>query len=284
MIRLDRPPRMNRNGFTLLEMAIVVVVLGILVGMGASMIGPLTLRMKSTETKETISAAADGVIGYGAVNNRIPTLAQFTGVVRTPNDSWGKPVQYVFDNNLTTSVCDRTMTNITLRICSDGTCTTFTTVNDVAFAVLSGGGNYNNQTAGNQAVGAALTVRTYAAGLTVDGYAADMNRAEGYDDIVKWVTLPELQTKLSCGRCSAYEIWNNLGTARFFRVNGNGCNSITNGTFISSVGPGGGVNGFTDAACTMPVAPVPSVTFAQAATTDTNRNCAVNYGNAVSDR
>jgi prepilin-type N-terminal cleavage/methylation domain-containing protein len=276
---------MDCAGFTLIEMAIVLVVLGILVSFGAGMIGPLTLRMKTAETRENINATSDAVVGYAAINNRLPTLAQFTGVARSPSDAWGKPVQYVFDNNLTnlSAVCNSTLARITVRICTNVACSAFTDVNNVAFMVVSGGGNYNNQTAWQQAVGAATMIRTYAPGLIVDGYAGDMNRAEEYDDIVKWVTLPELQTKLSCGRCSAYEIWNNLGAARYFRVNGNGCETAANNTFVSSIGPGGGINGFTDAACSLPVTPV-SVTFTQAATTDANRNCAVNYANPATDR
>ncbi|MCX5810979.1 MAG: prepilin-type N-terminal cleavage/methylation domain-containing protein [Proteobacteria bacterium] len=267
------------KGFTLIELAIVMVIMGILVSIGAGMIGPLTIRMKTTETKENVNAALEGIIGYAATNNRLPTLAQFPNIVRTQKDAWNNTIQYIFDNNLATSICDRTTTNITLRVCNDAACTTSNTVNNVAYIILSGGSNFNNQTAANQAVAAATMINTYLTGIAVDNYAGDFTRAtDEYDDIIKWVTLPELQTKLSCGRCSAYEIWNNLGVGGYFRINGIGCGLIPNNTLISSIGPGGNISGFTDASCTAPAA-ITSITYTQATATDANRNCAVNYNN-----
>jgi prepilin-type N-terminal cleavage/methylation domain-containing protein len=276
----------NVKGFTLVEMAIVMVILGFLVSIGASMIGPLTIRMKTTEAKESVNAAVEGVIGYGATNLRLPNLAQFPNVVRAQRDPWDNQIQYVFDNNLATSICDRTTTNLTLRVCSNAACSVFNAVNNVAFIVLSSGSNFNNQSYGSLGVVGATTINTYVPGLAVDNYAGDFTRAtDAYDDIVKWVTLPELQTKLSCGRCSAYEIYYNLPAppVGYFRVNGIGCvpvpyNAINN-VLISSVGPGGNISGFSDASCNSPLAAFPSMTYNQAVVTDASRNCAVNYNN-----
>lgn len=267
------------GGFTLVEMAIALVVVGIVVTILAGMMGPLRVTMKINETHTNMTAAVDGLVGFAATNGKLPSLAQFPGVVRTQNDGWARPVQYIFDNSLFTSICDRTATNVTVRICGDAACTSSTSVNNVAFMILSGGGNFNNQTAGSQAVGGAVIINTYAPGIAVDNYGADVNRpTDEYDDIVKWVTLPELQTKLSCGRCSAYEIWNNGGAGGFFRVNGNGCSSIPNNTLISSIGSGGSIQSYgADSSCTAPGAT--SITFGQATVTDANRNCAVNFGN-----
>jgi prepilin-type N-terminal cleavage/methylation domain-containing protein len=272
----------NAKGFTLVELAIVMVILGFLVSIGAGMIGPLTIRMKTTEAREQVNAAVDGVIGYSATNLRLPNLAQFPNTVRAQRDAWDNQIQYVFDNNLAASICDRTTTNITLRVCGDAACTiVIQTVNNVALIVLSSGSNFNNQTYGSLPIGAATTINTYAAGQPVDNYAGDFTRAtDAYDDIIKWVTLPELQTKLSCGRCSAYETHNSVAPG-YFRVNGIGCTFVTNvppSTLISSVGPGGSISGFSDASCTVPMAPA-SLSYTQAVVTDANRNCAVNYNN-----
>jgi prepilin-type N-terminal cleavage/methylation domain-containing protein len=270
---------MSSRGVTIVELAVVLVILGILVGLGANLMSSLTKRAKTIEARDTVNASIDALTGYAVTNSRVPTLAQFSGVVRTPNDAWGNPLQYIFDNNLATSICDRTTTNVTVRVCSNAACSIFTAVNNVAFIVLSGGGNYNNQTAGGQAILAATTVSTYQAGLTVDIYAGDFLRAtDEYDDVIKWVTLPELQTKLSCGRCSAYEVWNNLGAIRYFRVNGVGCSLVANNTLIASVAPGGSINGYTDAACSVPAAPA-TLSYTQATVTDINKNCAVNFTN-----
>jgi prepilin-type N-terminal cleavage/methylation domain-containing protein len=271
------------EGFTLVEMAIALVIVGIVVTMLAGMMGPLRVTMKVSETNTNMNAAVDGLLGFAATNSRLPNLAQFPAVLRTQNDGWGKPVQYIFDNNLFNpplgaSICSMISTNITARICTDAACTTPTSVNNVAFMILSGGGNLNNQTAAGQAVGGAATINTYAPGIAVDNYGGDVNRpTDEYDDIVKWVTLPELQAKLSCGRCSAYEIYNG-GVAGFFRVNGIGCGSIPNNILISSIASGGSIHGYgADPSCTAPGAA--SITFSQAALTDVNRNCAVNFNN-----
>jgi prepilin-type N-terminal cleavage/methylation domain-containing protein len=273
------------NGFTLIEVAIVMVILGFLVSIGASMIGPLTTRMKTTEARETVNAAVEGIIGYGATNLRLPNLnPQFPSVVRAQSDPWGNPIQYIFDNRLTTSICDKTTTYITVRVCGNAACTVVNNVTNVAFVVLSSGANFNNQTDAGQAVGAARIVTTYSSGSPADSYAGDFMRAtDEYDDVIKWVTLPELQTKLSCGRCSAYEVYYNLPAPSpgYFRVNGIGCvpvsyNPVNN--IISSIGPGGNINGFADASCNTPMA-FPSMSYTQAVVTDVSRNCAVNYNN-----
>ncbi len=269
----------RRAGFTLVELAISMVIIGILATIGASLIGPLTIRMKTTETKDNMSADRDALFGYAVTSGAtpvLPALAQFPTVVRSPTDSWGDPVQYIFDNNLTTNVCGRTTTNITLKICSNAACSASTSINNVAFILVSPASNFNNQTAASKAVTVATTINTYGPGIQVDNYPGDMNRpTDSYDDIVVWATLPELQSKLSCGRCSAYEVWNS-GAAAYFRVNGVGCQQVAGNNLVSSIGPGGGVNGFSDAACT---AATGSMTFTKAGTTDVNMNCAVNFNN-----
>jgi prepilin-type N-terminal cleavage/methylation domain-containing protein len=259
----------NETGFTLVEMAIVIVIIGILLGLGAGMIGPLTQRMKTTETKETVNSSIEAVIGFSATNTRLPTAAQFPGILRSLNDSWNKPIRYSFDNNLTaaSSICGRTATNISIT--NNGT-----VYNNIAFVVTSSGPNYNNQTTGGGAGPAAIT--TYGPGTAgIDGYGGDFNRPEAYDDIVKWVTLPELQTKIGCATW-AYEVWNS-GALAYFRVNGGvACIPTAANSVISSLMTGGTINGFTDAACTVSANPS-SIAYSEAAAIDTNGDHRINY-------
>ncbi|MCX5844345.1 MAG: hypothetical protein NT022_11500, partial [Deltaproteobacteria bacterium] len=79
--------------------------------------------------------------------------------------------------------------------------------------------------------------------------------------------------------CGGYGVWNNLGSGAYFRISGVGCSNIANNAFIGNFGPSGFINGFTDAACTIPSAPG-SITIAQASTADTNKNCAVYFTGA----
>lgn len=187
------------GGFTLVELAIVLVIVGMLVALGAGMMGPLVKSAKYTESKDTVNSAVAGVIGFGTTGNRLPDATEFASVVRSPKDSWGNTLSYLADPNLTTlnagGICGRKTTGLTVAMCPDAACLTPTsTITDVTFAVISGGDNFNIQT--NNAGG---TIRVYTTGINpVDNYAADMTRPEAYDDIVKWVTLNELRIKAGC--------------------------------------------------------------------------------------
>ncbi|WP_457644354.1 putative Ig domain-containing protein [Persephonella sp.] len=192
----------KEKGFTLIELAMILVIIGVLVGIGATTFSILIKRAKYAESKEIVNAAVDAITGFASSSGRIPSTTELNTVVRTLEDSYGKPLVYVYDGDLTASSpyghCGLNSTNITVEICDDPSCATSTTINNVAFLVLSGDGNYNNQTVGSQEITAPTTIRVFQYGIVVDNYPADINRPEPYDDIVKWVTLHELQTKEGC--------------------------------------------------------------------------------------
>jgi hypothetical protein len=72
-------------------------------------------------------------------------------------------------------------------------------VSNVAFVVLSGGENFNNQTAASQTVNVPTVIDVYPAGTdAVDGDVTDFNRPEPYDDIVQWATLNDLHSQVGC--------------------------------------------------------------------------------------
>ena len=189
----------GETGFTLVELAIILVIIGILVGMGAGMMGPLVKSAKYNATKDLVDSAISSVIGFGTTNNRIPDATEFLSVVRTPKDSWGNSLYYIPDANLISTtaggICGRKTTNISIVLCPDSACSTPTgTISDVALAVISGGGNFNIQT--DLSAG---TVRVYNPDVSgVDNYSGDMTRLDIYDDIVRWITLNELRIKTGC--------------------------------------------------------------------------------------
>jgi hypothetical protein len=153
-----------------------------------------------------VNAGAEAVIGHAAANRGIlPTAAQFPGIINTANDAWTLPIQYIYDavladgNPTTGDLCTRRTTRITLRQCPDAACSAPVTVSNVAFLVLSGGENFNNQTVGSVAVNGATVIDVYQTGVgNVDDFAADLNRAEPYDDIVQWATLNDLRNQIGC--------------------------------------------------------------------------------------
>jgi len=191
--------KLSNEGFTIIEMAVVLIIVGLMVGFGASLTRPLYERSKRIETRETVKAAVESVTGYAVSNNSsLPNTSQFPGTIKKQNDSWRKPINYIYDSNLNSNICGRKTTHITVRRCENSACSTYTDVSDVAYMIVSGGANYNNQTIGNLAVAAAATINVYNVGLSVDNYNGDFVRAEEYDDIVEWVTLNELRSKIGC--------------------------------------------------------------------------------------
>ena len=194
------------GGLTLIELAIVLVVIGILLGLGAGLLSVLIKRLKYNESKEIINAGVEAIIGYAVSTGHLPHSANLSSVVRSIKDSYGKDIAYVYDNDLAdqnlTSLCGLTSTNLTVRVCSDASCTSSNDISNVAFILISGDGNYNNQTHGTQNVTSPTTVNIYPFGAEVDNFQVagddDPDRVEGYDDIVKWVALHEIQSAQGC--------------------------------------------------------------------------------------
>ncbi len=186
-----------KDGFTLVELALVMVIIGILIVGGLKMLGPLVKRVKRTSAIETINAGVEAVAGFAEVNDRIPLdFAEFEGVVRNSTDVWGEDLVYIPASDLTAvnSICERNSTDLTIEFCEDAACAVSNITEDVAYLILSGGSNMNIQT------DTTLTsVKVYDYGMFgVDDYASGLNRAEPYDDVLKWVVLPELRVKAGC--------------------------------------------------------------------------------------
>ncbi len=197
----------NNKGMTLLFIVILLMLVASIVTAGIAVIGSLTKRTKITETNSVIDADIKSVVSYAATNHRLPTTAQIAAAMKKSNDAWGNQIIYIVDNNLTSipagsydAICGRRTANLTIRNCTNAGCTTYTDIPNVAFLILSGGENVNNQTAATQAATAATVINVYSAGLNVDNYAGDLGgaRAEPYDDVAKWITLDELKNRVGC--------------------------------------------------------------------------------------
>ena len=194
------------EGLTLIEVAIVLVILGLLIGLGAGLVSMLTKRAKIVESRETVDSAVEALISYAAGNKCLTdNLTQAN--VRKTTDAWNQPLfirvaPELLPGQCSTSnamICDRKSTSLTVIICNDTACTSYQTIYNVAFVVASKGPNYNLQI-----MNGTNEIRVYAPGLQVDSFSGtyegvpDPNRPEEFDDIVKWVTLDELRTKLGC--------------------------------------------------------------------------------------
>jgi len=181
------------KAFTLVEFAIILVVIGLLIGLGAGLIGVLTKRTKYTESKEDVRKAVEALKGYAirygylpsarAVNNYNPSSSDpaFDNLGVSGFDAQNKALLYRVAPELSNNATDLCSLNgTTFSIMDKGA-----TKQNIAFMVISGSLNYNIQT----------NLIIYPQGqANVDDFPYDFTRAEEYDDIVEYVSLFELQS------------------------------------------------------------------------------------------
>lgn len=296
-------PLNSRRGFTLIELSIVLVIVGILVSLGASALGPLTKRAKFAETKETVKAMKEAIVNYAVTHRETPcgatdTCAGTDGDVRfnqlaNSTDSLRTSLFFIYSSNLrqeggNLNLCSVSTTTLTLRVCRNAACTTSTSIPNVAFFVGSKGLNLNKQMNRNGRIGAAATITAYDADIASvpDGDTSDGNRVESFDDVYSYVTLSELQARIPCTACTAYEIYNGpAGPVADFRNNVTGIcyQNVAATILITSIGPGGSVERHTaGTGCT---GLLRTMSFSAASIADSNKNCQVDSTAAgLSDR
>ena len=183
----------SHKGFTLVELAIVLVIIGILVGMGIGLVGPLTKRAKLQESKDLVNSAKQAFMGYAVKNGFLPAqgtynpitpVNAFQEVGTSGLDAWGKPMLYLVANEVSgySKICAANSTSLTITDRGNAK-------SNIAFMVVSGGPNYNIQT----------NTSIYEQDIpNIDDFATDMNRPEEYDDIAQYVALHELKIQLNC--------------------------------------------------------------------------------------
>lgn len=202
---MQRPT--DRNGFTLVELAVSLVVIGLLIGLGTAMVGPLMSAIKVRESRENLGAAVESINSWASSNNRLPDVAggtsDFKGVVRTPADAWGRDFIYLYDCRFASTdsvacpgaapaitkdtICGRRTTNITLTDHNTGA-----SIQNVVYAVFS----QSDDAAANSTFSACPPSGT--AVSSGPRTATTPVCADTANDLVRWATLDELRTKVGC--------------------------------------------------------------------------------------
>jgi prepilin-type N-terminal cleavage/methylation domain-containing protein len=110
----------NNRGFTLIEIAIVMVIIGVLAGGGVSLMGMLTKRKSRTETLDYLKDVQAAIISFADINGRLPWAdtsgdgAENSGAASgtlpyqslkvSPTDSYKRTLRYEINANLGTNL------------------------------------------------------------------------------------------------------------------------------------------------------------------------------------
>ena len=194
----------SRNGFTLIELSIVLVILGLIIATVAPLFVSLSKKNKLSDARQIVSTARDELKGDIF---RLRTVPADLSNVGHSFDPWQNALVYIPAPNLVgQNICTwlAAATNQTgLAVCLDGDCVAGKKGN-IAFIVASIGSNFNRQMeapANRDTVGADREVRLYGYGTEIDQYtvAPDPNRAsDQFDDIVEYVSVAEIIERISC--------------------------------------------------------------------------------------
>jgi prepilin-type N-terminal cleavage/methylation domain-containing protein len=170
------------KGFTIIEMAIVLVIVGLLIGLSTPMIRALTNRTIMSNSRDITKTAYESVIGYAISNKKLPdpaTLATLIGARTT--DAYNRTLKYYAVSELiANSFCANKGTYLLIDDSSSGATISKT---DIAFLIFSEGQDRTNSTG----VASTFTV---------------LPQSNTYDDIVYYLDINTLRQKA----CNTFKI------------------------------------------------------------------------------
>ena len=192
--------RSNQKGFTLIEIAIVLIIIGILLGLGVALIGPLTKQAQFKRSRERVRACKEAIIGFVAARGRLPSSGEFHGICNE-NDAWGNTLGYIVDdsskdNGVGTNVdltqagkvcCSQVPADVGLVDNSSGTTKER---KDIAFIVYSKGENRSDEISKTEA--------SYTIDSTTYLTYFIQEYSDSFDDIVEYATIYELRDTIRC--------------------------------------------------------------------------------------
>jgi prepilin-type N-terminal cleavage/methylation domain-containing protein len=205
-------PSLNQHGFTFIEIAIVMVIIGLLAGGGVSLMGMLTKRKARNETLDYLKQTKQAIVSYANIHGKLPwadtdgdgsgnsgassgTLPYLDLEVR-PSDPYKKVLKYEININLGTdrpSSCNNLKTGLSTGprvIDGDGTASSF-----YIAAILISAGPMDADSDGD--VFDAITVGTHQ-GDNTDGTPNYLRHppTDTFDDLVIYIGGNELYGNL----------------------------------------------------------------------------------------
>ena len=174
------------NGFSLIEMAIILVIIGLIAGTITPLLVSQIKQEKVSAGRDIVRLARDEIIGYFQSNGHLPangTDYAFPAGLGHGSDPWTKQIFYKPLSNAADQNFD--ICNTSLDLDTDGLAIDVpnqsSTLKNIAFVVGSEGENYTRDTV--------LTDSP----IEIQSYDPD-----SYDDIVEYITLNHLQNRIDC--------------------------------------------------------------------------------------
>jgi prepilin-type N-terminal cleavage/methylation domain-containing protein len=245
-MRAYQPKRHNQQGFTLIEIAVVLVIIGILAGGGVSLMRVLTERKARNETLSYLKDTQLALIGYAERNGRLPWAdndgdgVENSGVTSgafpyytlqvTPRDTYKRVLRYAINPNLGTSrplSCSALragLSGMPIVVDADGAAAPFPVA-----AIIVSAGSMDSDGDGN--VFDRLTAGTHQ-GDNTDGQPNFLKHppVAGFDDLVLYIGANEFYTYLC--EYSSLAVNNHSASAVYVYESGQG-------TDLGSVPAGG---------------------------------------------
>ncbi len=179
------------TGFTLIEMAIAIVIIGLIAGMGVGVMRLMVQRQKLAESKQTVKTVYNAVIGYAEAHKYLPPDLTVLGV--PTKDAYLEDLKYYSAVGITgsgTNIC--TDQGTYLQVDDRGTIK-----NNVAFILFSTGENLCNQTGDPSSPSfSGFTIRDTGTLVACSGQNME------YDDEVIYMDVASLRQEI----CSPFQI------------------------------------------------------------------------------
>jgi prepilin-type N-terminal cleavage/methylation domain-containing protein len=192
----------TNRGFTLVELAVVLIIVGLVLGSLFVPISAQVSQAQSLETRRDLLDIKEALLGYALINGKLP-CPDTTGTASTEGnlpwstlgfkakDAWGQPFRYRVNNAFTTTFLLTTAGSGAgvIRICTNYTCTK-TEASNVPLVVYSKGKN------GGLSL-AEMTDSDEKENADLDGNFVNKDPVEGaYDDMVTWISINILMNRM----------------------------------------------------------------------------------------
>jgi prepilin-type N-terminal cleavage/methylation domain-containing protein len=218
-----------KKGFTLIELSIVLVIIGLLIGGSIQATKSMRDRSKVIETQQQLEALKEAIYGFALNTNTLPATLADLNATALERDAWGNAILYRADMVLRTDPCSPTSSNSTTS--GDFAQT------DIAFILSSRGKDYST----------AQTILGLDTPLFNQGRDHDSNPGTpDYDDRFLSITRAQLQNSINCQQNELQILNSRLPIATQGRsYSGAIASSGGSGNYLYTYSPSPSVNGIT---------------------------------------